>query len=122
MKLITPAMQFPEITYPMIELKGKIYSHGRSDKLLTQYLQSEIKIGKDVIGHLRVYYSDYSPFILPEEQELVDSVANAIQVFIARKKNRPNSSGIQYETNTRYARSKHGMVGNGSSDRLCFFR
>lgn len=96
LKLITPAMQFPEITYPMIELKGKIYSHGRSDKLLTQYLQSEIKIGKDVIGHLRVYYSDYSPFILPEEQELVDSVANAIQVFIARKKT--DQTLLEYNT------------------------
>ncbi|MBK6609217.1 MAG: hypothetical protein IPG24_27990 [Leptospiraceae bacterium] len=61
-------------------------------------MQSEIKIGKDVIGYLcKVYYSEYSPFILPEEQELVNSVAMRFK-FLVQEKNRPDSSGIQYET------------------------
>ena len=85
-KLLIPAMEFPEITCPRIEISGKSFSMCKSIPKLPYYLHSDIKIDGNILGYLRVYYKEDRPFIIPEEQELINNVANSIEIFIEKKR------------------------------------
>lgn len=74
---LTEGMQFPEITVSVIDVDDmRFVSEGYSEKL-SHGLRSEIRVGGRVRGRLSVYYSEDRPFILPEEQSLVDAIAEA---------------------------------------------
>lgn len=82
--LIT-AMQFPEIAVPAIELFGKRFTSEKYTKELLYGLHAEIKGESKAYGHLWVYYAEERPFLIPEEQRLVNSVADAISKWIEHK-------------------------------------
>ena len=42
----------------------------------THELQSKITVSNRLCGRLRVFYPENTPFLLPEEQELIDAVAS----------------------------------------------
>lgn len=73
-QLIT-AMPFPETTSVMIELDSRKFVSDQSDKDLAHSLQARIMINGEGYGWLRVFCSEGEPFLLPEEQDLINSIA-----------------------------------------------
>jgi PAS domain S-box-containing protein len=82
---LVQAMQFPEITVPLIEVYGNRYTGENYTEGLSQGLGAEIRIKGEAIGHLRVYYTEKKPFLVPEEQVLVDGVAGIIGTWLERR-------------------------------------
>jgi PAS domain S-box-containing protein len=82
---LIPAMQFPDITVPVIELKGRRFTSESYAEGLSDGLQAQIRVGGEVVGHLRVYYAQERPFLIPEEQDLVNGVAETLSVWLERK-------------------------------------
>ncbi|MDE2366122.1 MAG: histidine kinase, partial [Betaproteobacteria bacterium] len=82
---LIPAMQFPEIATAVIELDGKRFTSEDHGQGLTHELQSMINAGDKLSGHLRVFYPEDKPFLIPEEQRLIDAVASDLERWLERK-------------------------------------
>jgi PAS domain S-box-containing protein len=83
---LVPAMRFPDSTVPVIELKGRRFASGGYTEGLSHGLQAEIRVTGEVLGHLRVYYARERPFLIPEEQNLVNGVAEALSTWLERQR------------------------------------
>lgn len=83
---LVPAMQFPEITVPVIELDDRRFASERYTEGLSHGLQAEIRVGGEGRGQLWVYYAKDRPFSIPEEQNLVNGVAKALGLWLDRKR------------------------------------
>src|SRR5687768_2869323 len=82
---LIPAMQFPEIASAMIELDGKCFTSDNHGQGATHELQSEINANNEPCGQLRVFYPEEKPFLVPEEQRLIDAVASDLERWFERK-------------------------------------
>ena len=101
LKHIVPALQFPGLATVVIELDARrfvseLQEHGHtnelhskviaenraSDQATTHELQSNITVNNRFRGRLRVSYPENTPFLLPEEQELIDAVASGFQRWL----------------------------------------
>jgi PAS domain S-box-containing protein len=82
---LTHAMQFPEIAVPVIELDGRRYSTSKYNEDLSHCLSVELEVRGKPHGSLRVYYLDDKPFILPEEQDLIKSIADDLRLWLERR-------------------------------------
>ncbi len=80
------AMQFPEIALPAISLNGVSPAPDDRHKVLTHGLCAEICAEGEVCGELWVYYTENRPFVFPEEQKLIDHVAEIIGNWIENAK------------------------------------
>jgi len=78
---LVPAMRFPEITVPVLSITGKRYTTNGYHPDLDHYLESPVEMDGEVVGHLRVYYTDPRPFLDPEEQDLLDSIAKSLGLW-----------------------------------------
>ncbi len=108
---LIPAMQFPEIATVVIEINDKRYTSEnyrqnyvnevetsldsspkvchrcyRHDATIGPTLQSEITINEKICGHLRVFYPKEKPFMIMEEQKLVDTIAVDLSRWLERKR------------------------------------
>ncbi len=86
-ELLVPAMQFPDLTVPVIEIGEQRYSldgHNNPPASHTQ-LTSDICINAQNVGRLSVFYTEEKPFIFPEEQELLDNIARMLGLWLERK-------------------------------------
>ena len=83
---LVPAMQFPEITVPVIEINGERFALENYTPGLSFGLQAEIRVEGQVLGHLRVYYAEEKPFLIPEEQNLVNGIAEALGAWLERER------------------------------------
>ncbi len=84
-KYLIPAMQFPEIATAVIELDGRRFASENRDQGLTHELQSRISANNNPCGQLRVFYPEDKPFLVPEEQRLIDTVASDLGMWLERK-------------------------------------
>ncbi|MCJ7723480.1 MAG: PAS domain S-box protein [Anaerolineales bacterium] len=84
-KHLEQAMQFPEAVAPVIELEGKRFTSERYIEELTHCLQAEIRSGIKSLGHLWVYYTEDKPFLIPQEQNLINVVAETLGLCLERK-------------------------------------
>jgi two-component system NarL family sensor kinase len=82
---LIPAMQFPEIASAVIELDGNRYTSQNHSEGLTHALQSRISVNSRVHGQLQVFYPAAKPFLVPEEQRLIDAVASDLEMWLERK-------------------------------------
>lgn len=82
---LIPAMQFPEVATVMIELNGERYNSENHSPGLTHELQSKISANNKICGQLRVFYPEDKPFLVPEEQRLIDAVASDLEIWLERK-------------------------------------
>ena len=107
---LIPAMQFPGIASAVIELNGKRftssdYDQNRIDKLQSKtsiddkvcyacyqksdaigsFLQSTISLNDKVYGYLSVFYPEDQPFLVLEEQRLIDAIADDLAKWHERK-------------------------------------
>lgn len=83
---LTRAMQFPEFTIIKIEVNNELYVSNNYIHDLTHGLQSEIKINGNNFssGKLQVFYLEDEPFLLPEEQDLIDLIAEDLGKWLGR--------------------------------------
>ncbi|MCW5601406.1 diguanylate cyclase [Nitrosomonas sp.] len=79
------AMQFPEITSVMIQLDDKQFVSDSYNKDSMHRLQAQIEVNDRIYGSLHVVYSEDQPFWLPEEQDLIDTVASVLGRWIERE-------------------------------------
>src|SRR4051794_26120504 len=84
-KHLIPAMQFPEMATAVIELDGSRFAFGRHKQGPAHELQSKISAGNNLWGRLRVFYPEDKPFLIPEEQRLIDAVASDAERWLERK-------------------------------------
>jgi PAS domain S-box-containing protein len=82
---LIPAMKFPEITVPVIELDGRRFTCERYTEGLSHGLHEEIRVGGEVRGHLSVYYAEKRPFLLPEEQNLLNAIVEDLGLWLEHK-------------------------------------
>jgi diguanylate cyclase (GGDEF)-like protein/PAS domain S-box-containing protein len=75
---LVTAMQFPQITVPVIELHDRTYAHESYSSNLSHQLKAPVLIDDTVIGHVKVFYSEHREFLLPEEQTLIDTLAELL--------------------------------------------
>jgi len=107
---LIPAMQFPEIATAVIELDGWRFTSGKYNQDLIPQLQSKTKIinktrdqwraerdpactcwsainvNGRVCGQLRVFYPIGKPWLLAEEQKLINAVASDLESWLERKR------------------------------------
>jgi PAS domain S-box-containing protein len=78
-------MRFPEIAVPVIELDGRQFTSERYAEGLSHRLHAEIRVGGEARGHLWVYYAEDRPFLIPEEQSLINAVVEDLGLWLERK-------------------------------------
>ncbi len=82
---LVPAMQFPEITVPVIELDDRRFTSKRYTEELSHRLHADVRVGGEVRGRVWVYYAEDRPFLIPEEQNLLNSIAETLGVWLERR-------------------------------------
>ncbi len=82
---LTKAMQFPEIAVAVIELEGRRYTSPNYSQELTHGLRAQITNGK-THGWLQVFYNENRPFLLPEEQGFIDTIAHVVGEWLERSR------------------------------------
>jgi len=82
---IIPAMQFPELTAVAIQLADQIFTSENYHKGLSHGLQAKIVTNNAVCGELQVFYTENEPFLTPEEPNLINAIANDLQLWLERK-------------------------------------
>jgi PAS domain-containing protein len=85
-EFLVPAMQFPDITVPMVEIEGKRFTHQRYKEDLTHSINAEIRVGDRKSGRVTVYYTENRPFIIPQEQNMLNALAESLSVWITHLK------------------------------------
>ncbi len=75
------AMQFPGLAAPVIELGGGRYHSGRYRDDLSHKLRADIKNNDNIYGHVSVYYTEDKPFLIPEEQDMLDQIAEMLALW-----------------------------------------
>lgn len=82
---IISAMQFPEITAVAIQLADKKITSANYHKDLSHGLQAKIMANNAINGELQVFYTENKSFLIPEEPNLINAIANDLQVWLERK-------------------------------------
>ena len=108
---LLPAMQFPEIASAMIELDGKRFTSDNHDQGRTHELHSEIHANDELCGQLRVFYPEDKPFLVPEEQRLIDAVANHLERWLERKRLEQTLVSIAEENQRSIGQELHDNLG-----------
>ena len=107
---LIPALQFPEIASAVIELDGWRFFSGTFDQATHRQFPAKTKIvsrkqgswraerdpactcwssitvNGNVRGQLRVFYPGDKPFLMLEEQKLVNAIANDLESWLERKR------------------------------------
>ncbi|MDQ3185939.1 MAG: HAMP domain-containing protein, partial [Pseudomonadota bacterium] len=79
------AMKFPHITTIRIELDGKQFVSDQYDKDHTRALRKQITVYGKAHGWIKVFYSEDQPFLLPEEQNLIDVIGDDLGKWLEHK-------------------------------------
>jgi PAS domain S-box-containing protein len=84
-EFLVPAMQFPALTVPLIELRGRRFTTDGFSETLSHNLSTQIRADGQVCGQIFVYYRENEPFIIPEEQTLLDNIARMLGMWLERR-------------------------------------
>jgi putative nucleotidyltransferase with HDIG domain len=84
-QFLVSAMQFPEITAVVIELDGRRYTSERYTERLSHGLHAEIRVGEKPLGCLSVYYTEDKSFLIPEEQDLLETIGQDLGLWLEDK-------------------------------------
>ncbi len=110
---IIPAMQFPDLTVPVITLAGVRYAQDENEMTNGEVLQADITVQGKSFGVLKVGYKEKRGFSLPEEQNFIDIVAQSIGIFIERK---------TADEKLRESRDRYELIFNASPDMILLAR
>lgn len=84
-KRLIPAMQFSDFTAVAIELDNNLYTSDKYNSDLSHGISAEISINDRVCGYIRVFYTEDKPFLLPDEQNLINLIADDLRMWLERK-------------------------------------
>ena len=79
------AMHYPHIATIKIELDGKQFVSDRYDKDYKRQLRKDIVVHGKACGWMAVFYSDDRPFLLPEEQNLIDVIGDDLGKWLEHR-------------------------------------
>jgi PAS domain S-box-containing protein len=100
---LSKAMRYQEIAVPVIELSGREYPGDKKISKSWKGMFSEIKIANKVVGKISVFYSKDKPFLLPDEQNLLDHISHSIGIWLEHKQSvealRENEARLKQITN-----------------------
>ena len=82
---LIPAMQYPEHASVIIELDGERISSMPSPQDMTHGLSSKISVNGRIRGQLSVFYPQDKPFLVLEEQKLIDAITSDLARWLERK-------------------------------------
>lgn len=110
-KHLIPSMQFPEIATAIIELDGRQFTFKNHGQYLKHELQSKISVNDKVCGQLRVFYPIDKPFLVPEEQRLIDAIASDLERWLDRKRMEQALVSIAEENQRSIGQELHDNLG-----------
>ncbi|AEJ02591.1 diguanylate cyclase/phosphodiesterase with PAS/PAC sensor(s) [Nitrosomonas sp. Is79A3] len=84
-KHLTLAMRFPEIAVCSIKLFQEFFTSDNYQSDLSNYISTKIKVSGNVCGRLSVFYTEDKPFILPDEQNLINFIAEDLGIWFERR-------------------------------------
>jgi len=84
-KRLIPAMQFPDYVACVIELNNKQYVSAKYNDDLANGIFAKIKVNGRVCGQLQVFYIEEKTFMLPDEQNLINYIADDLRLWLERK-------------------------------------
>jgi signal transduction histidine kinase len=108
---LIPAMQFPEIATAIIEVEQRHFTSEKHARGLTHELQSNITVNKRLCGRLRVFYPEDKPFLIPEEQRLIDAVAGDLGKWLEGKRLEQTLISMAEEHQHTIGRELHDNIG-----------
>ncbi|MCW4030936.1 MAG: PAS domain S-box protein [Candidatus Bathyarchaeota archaeon] len=76
--LLVGAMQFPEIAAPVVEIEGERFAHKLYREDLTHHIYAEIFVNDHARGRVSIYYTEDRPFVMPQEQDMINSLAESL--------------------------------------------
>ncbi|SDQ84893.1 Histidine kinase-, DNA gyrase B-, and HSP90-like ATPase [Nitrosospira multiformis] len=79
------AMRFPHISSIRIELDGKQFVSNQYDQDHARRLQKQIMVYGKAYGWIIVFYREDRPFLLPDEQNLIDVIGDDLGKWLERK-------------------------------------
>jgi signal transduction histidine kinase len=79
------AMHYPNIASIKIELDGKQFVSDRYDKDYKRQLRKDIVVHGKACGWIAIFYSDDQPFLLPEEQNLIDVIGDDLGKWLEHR-------------------------------------
>jgi PAS domain S-box-containing protein len=82
---LIPAMRFPQLAVPVIALNGDRFTTEQYSEDLSHGLHASISVRDANYGDLSVYYLEDKPFSIPDEQNLIDNIADALGEWLERK-------------------------------------
>ena len=82
---LVQAMQFPDVCVALLELDGQTTCSPSGYPVPELRLRTPILVQGAVRGQLLVYYTQDKPFIIPEEQNLLDGVAHSLGLWLERR-------------------------------------
>ena len=83
---LTTGMQYPEISAPSIEIGGERYPSPKDHPDLDHCLAAEIRAADQAVGEIKVCYTEKKDFLLPEEHDLVKSVAESLGLWLEHRR------------------------------------
>lgn len=83
--LVLPAMQVPLLAVGVITLDGTCFASREDHGDLANSLVSPIYTGGELRGELAVFYTEARPFLLPEEQNLLDNVTRMLGLWLEQR-------------------------------------
>jgi diguanylate cyclase (GGDEF)-like protein/PAS domain S-box-containing protein len=86
LRSLTRALQFTDIAVASITLGNEQFITAGFEKNLPDTLNAPIIVNGEVYGELTVSYTKHSPFALPYEQHLTDTIAHDLGRWFERKK------------------------------------
>ncbi len=78
-------MQFPDVAVAVLELDARRFCSSEHAEHLSHGLHATVLVSGQESGRLSVYYSEPLPFLLPEEQDLIDAIAETISYWLERR-------------------------------------
>ncbi|MBV6446715.1 GGDEF and EAL domain-containing protein [Nitrosomonas sp.] len=84
-KHLMQAMHFPELAACNISLFQDSFSSSNYHSDLSNYLSAKIKVNGKNCGQLQVLYTEDKPFILPDEQNLINFIAEDLGMWYERR-------------------------------------
>ena len=82
---IIPAMHFPQLAAALLVLEDHCCTSGPYDEALARGLEAVIEVAGEKRGRLCVYYTADAPFIIPDEQNLLDNIARTLGLWLEQR-------------------------------------